>query len=52
MSVCPTFEVKYVDNIELYGLYSSGNIITGLVLVLSYFLEGGGHTQPPPQKRQ
>ena len=47
MSVCLMLKISVTT--ELIGLYSSGNIPTGPVMVLSYFL-GGWDTPNPPQK--
>ena len=52
MSVCPSVRLKLKTSVtaEPNGLYSSGNITTGPVVVLSYFLWRVEHPQSlPPQ---
>ncbi len=46
-SVCPSLKISVTT--EPIGFYSSGNIPTGRVVVLGYFLGGGTH--PTPQKQ-
>ena len=48
LSVCLT--LKILVTTEPIGFYSSGNIPTGPVVVLGYFLEGVGNPQPPIKK--
>ena len=45
MSVCPSLKISVTT--EPIGFYSSGNIPTGPVVVLGYFLEGWDTPNPP-----
>ena len=51
MSVCPSvcLKLRILVTTEPIRLYFSGNIPTGLVMLLSYFL-GGWDTPYPPKK--
>ena len=42
--------LKILVTTEPTGFYSSGNIPTGHVVVLGYFLKGWDTHTPPPQK--
>ena len=50
MSVC--LKLKISVTTQPIGLYSSGNIPTGPVMVLSYFLRGWDTPNPPPPKKK
>ena len=49
MSVRPKLKIS-VTAVPI-GLYSLGNIPTGPLMVLSYFLGGMGHLDLPPKKK-
>ena len=57
MSVCLSIclsvrlSLNISETTELIGLYSSGNITTGPVVVLGYFLEGWDTHNPPKNKK-
>ncbi len=50
MSVRPSIEISVTT--EPIGFYSSGNIPTGPVVVLGYFLVGVGHPKPRQKKKK
>ena len=49
MSVCPSLKISVTT--EPIGFYSSGNIPTGPVVVLGYFLGGWDTPNPPKNKK-
>ena len=49
LSVRPTLKITVTT--EPIGFYSSGNIPTGLVVVLGYFLGGVGHPKIPQKQK-
>ena len=50
MSVCQKLKISVTT--KSIGLFSSGNISTGPVMVLSYFLGGWDIPNPPPKKKK
>ena len=49
-SVCPSLKISVTT--KPIGFYSSGNIPTGAVVVLGYFLGGWDTPNPSPQKQK